>query len=340
VETQQNALLTGGSDTHMTVLAGGLASLTQPSPPQWRLTLPRARLSPARYVAILADQALTHAYHAATRIPFDDASRFVFLSDCHRGDGGYADEFARNEDIYLDALTHYAGDGFTYVELGDGDELWKNHRPDDLRRAHRATYALLESLHRAGRCHVVWGNHNPGRPGQDIGRRPFDALIPTSAGLPAHVALLFQHRVTGARLFATHGHQADPISHQMAALGKFVVGRMWKSLQWFGFRDPTCRPENAAPSTGLEQRLAGWVRRHRHPLICGHTHRPHFPRAGETAYFNTGSCVHPRAITAIELQAGTLALVCWQAPPPSGGRRFERARRTLMAPSLALGSLR
>lgn len=331
----------------MTVLAGGLTSRAQPSPPLWRLpsTLPPASL--AQVATTLADQALAQAWDAAVGIRFDDSARLVFMSDCHRGDGGYADEFARNEDIYLDALSHYAGEGFTYVELGDGDELWKNRRFDDVRRAHRETYALLQSLHRAGRFHMVWGNHDSFWQERHHVRRhlhrTFDAVTQSYHdlldGIQVHQAMVFQHVATGTRLFATHGHQADPFSRQLATLCRFAVGRVWKSLQWFGCQDPTRRAENAALLTGLERRLAGWVQRHRQPLICGHTHRPHFPRAGEAPYFNTGSCVHPRAITAIELQAGALALVCWQASPPSGGRRPAHARRTLLAPEAAVASL-
>ena len=333
----------------MTILTRRLtAPLPAPGSP-WRLSGVDVGASPAQVATALADQALTRALHAATTVPFDDSSRIVFISDCHRGDGGYADEFARNEDIYLDALSHYAGAGFTYVELGDGDELWKNRRFDDVRRAHRETYALLQLLQRQGRFHMVWGNHDgwwqesesPAGPSArcheaEVLRRAYAELLD---GGRVHPGLVFRHASSGVRLFATHGHQADPFSHQLAGLGRFFVGRVWKSLQWFGFQDPTSAAENAAPVTALERRLAGWAQRHRQPLICGHTHRPHFPRPGEIPYFNTGSCVHPRAITALELQAGALTLVCWQAPPPSGGRRSERAHRVPLAAEMALGQV-
>ncbi len=34
-----------------------------------------------------------------------------------------------------------------------------------------------------------------------------------------------------------------------------------------------------------------------------------FPEVGEISYFNDGSCVHPRCITAIEIENGTIKLV-------------------------------
>ena len=46
-------------------------------------------------------------------------------------------------------------------------------------------------------------------------------------------------------------------------------------------------------------------------LIAGHTHRSIMPSPGEPLYFNSGSCVHPRCITAIEILRGTILLVKW-----------------------------
>ena len=46
-------------------------------------------------------------------------------------------------------------------------------------------------------------------------------------------------------------------------------------------------------------------------LIAGHTHKPALPPPGESLYFNDGSCVHPRCITAVELENGMAALVKW-----------------------------
>ena len=72
---------------------------------------------------VRTQQRLDGAYRSARVELFDDASKMVFMSDCHRGTGGLADEFQRNENAYLHALSHYYDHGFTYVEVGDGDEL-------------------------------------------------------------------------------------------------------------------------------------------------------------------------------------------------------------------------
>jgi hypothetical protein len=42
-----------------------------------------------------AHRRLTGVFEGAVEVPFDHSSRFVFLSDCHRGNGSRADAFAR-----------------------------------------------------------------------------------------------------------------------------------------------------------------------------------------------------------------------------------------------------
>ena len=50
--------------------------------------------------------------------------------------------------------------------------------------------------------------------------------------------------------------------------------------------------------------------RSKHILITGHTHRPVMPEE-PSFYYNTGSCVHPRCITCIEIERGVMMLVKW-----------------------------
>ncbi|MBN1640429.1 MAG: glycosyltransferase [Anaerolineae bacterium] len=94
---------------------------------------------------------LEQVFLAAPTVAFDSQSRFVFLGDCHRGNGGRTDAFAVNEDLVCHALSHYFRAGFTYVEVGDGDELWQNRCFNDIRRAHGRTYDLLHRFHADGR---------------------------------------------------------------------------------------------------------------------------------------------------------------------------------------------
>ena len=73
-----------------------------------------------------SQERITKAYQTARRISYNDESKFIVFSDVHRGDNSFADDFANNRNIYHHALNHYFKNGFTYCELGDGDELWEN----------------------------------------------------------------------------------------------------------------------------------------------------------------------------------------------------------------------
>ncbi len=74
------------------------------------------------------DSRLSRAFHNAPVLPLHMRSRYVLISDCHRGSGNSNDNFLKNQNLYFTALKHYYDCGFTYIELGDGDELWENRK--------------------------------------------------------------------------------------------------------------------------------------------------------------------------------------------------------------------
>ena len=264
-------------------------------------------------------------FEAAQEVPFDDASRVVFFSDCHRGDDSRADAFSRNEDLFLHALTRYRREGFTYIEVGDGDELWKNRRFGDVREAHGRTFDLFHELDREGRLHLVLGNHD-----LQNGQRGWVE----KDGLVAREGLILRHARTGQRLFVVHGHQADFVSDQLRHVSRVMVRHVWRRVQLLGVGTGARRDrvgqelvEWVQGQIGrIERRIVDWVRDRRQAVICGHTHRPRCAPSGAAPYFNAGSCVRPGAITGLELRGGEIALVRWSARP-----RTARVERELLA---------
>ena len=267
----------------------------------------------------LAHRRLTEVFETARRVPFDDSSRFVFFSDCHRGDGSRADSFARNEALFLHALHHYYRQGFTYVEVGDGDELWKNRHFSAVRRAHARIFDLMHRFDRQGRLHLIVGNH-------DIQGDRHDWV--EKDGLVAREGLVLHHDQTGQQAFVVHGHQADFKSDRLDFLGRFLTRHVWRRVQILGVGSPPSVPHGSHNRESIQQRIVDWMQAYRHIVICGHTHRPVFARHGDPPYFNTGSCLYAGYITGIEIQNGEIALVRWTA----GQRRTGHFRRTLMAP--------
>jgi hypothetical protein len=88
---------------------------------------------------------------------------------------------------------------------------------------------------------------------------------------------------------------------------------LWKPLNVMGIADPTSPAKNYKELIKVERRTKRWISANDNLItIVGHTHRPRFPEPGEIAFFNDGSCVHPRSITGIEIENGTISLVKWE----------------------------
>ena len=263
---------------------------------------------------------LNKAYENAKVIPFDDASRFIFFSDCHRGDNSFADEFANKRNIYFHALKQYHKHGYTYIELGDGDELWENRKFKDLFEAHKNIYFLMKEFYDAGRLHMLYGNHDIVYKNPRVVKKNYETWWnpqtqlhePFMPGLKFHEAIILKHKHSGKEIFLVHGHQADWFNYVMWPLARFMVRVLWRPLQVVGISDPTSPAKNNKELFKVERRTKKWIASMRNKItVIGHTHRPRFPEPGEPALFNDGSCVHPRSITGLELTEGELSLIRW-----------------------------
>jgi UDP-2,3-diacylglucosamine pyrophosphatase LpxH len=278
----------------------------------------------------LAHRRLTQVFEAAKSVLFDDSSRIVFFSDCHRGNNGRVDDFAKNEELFLHALGHYYRKGFTYIEVGDGDDLWKHRRFSDIRRAHGRTFDLLHMFDRQDRLHLIVGNH-------DIQGRQRDRV--ERDGIIAREGLILCHSNTGQRIFVLHGHQADFKSDQLYAASRFAVRYIWKLFQFLGFRNKTGREGVTPKQKRIDRRITEWVQAHQHVVICGHTHRPMYPAYGAPPYFNTGSCVIPGTITGLEIQNGEITPVRWSTQPETRQGEAQGIVRELMGSPRRLRAL-
>ncbi len=260
---------------------------------------------------------LTQTFETATSLLFDDDSRLVFFSDLHRGDNSRSDAFAQNEGLFVKALKHYYREGFTYVEVGDGDELWQNRRLSVVKRAHRLTFDLLHTFAGENRLHLIFGNHDI--QGSQDGRMK-------KGSLTAHEALVLRHAHTDQRVLVVHGHQVDFKSDAIYHVSRFVTRHIWRHVQNLGFGDVASSIAESRNRGMIRQRVSEWIEAHKQMVICGHTHTPKFPQAGEPPYFNTGSGVFDGYITGLEIKDGQIALVKWL----QSGR--GQAERRLLAP--------
>lgn len=265
---------------------------------------------------------LTRAYKEAKRISFDDLSKFILFSDCHRGDGSFADDFANNRNVYQHALKHYFENNFTYIELGDGDELWENLFFKDIFEANKSVYLQLQKFYNTNKLYMIYGNHDMVYRNPSIIKRHFSEYfdvkegkkLPLMPDLKFYEGIVLENAKTKQEVFLTHGHQADFMNYVGWRINRFFVRILWKPLQIWGIKDPTSPAKNYVELVKVERRIKKWIADNKNLItIIGHTHRPHFPKPQENElnFFNDGSCVHPRSITGIEIENGTIALIKW-----------------------------
>jgi predicted phosphodiesterase len=291
---------------------------------------------------------LTAVFQEARKqpIPFDDTSKLILFSDCHRGDNSWADEFARNQTLYFFALQQYYDQGFTYIELGDGDELYKNKRFSVICEAHSHIFWLIKQFYDASprRFHMIHGNHDMERSNPKIVEKTLFRYLQQRVddeesllegiqvdqrinegetlfeGIQVHEGLVLKHTPTNGEIFLVHGHQGDLLNDQLWKVGRFFSRLIWQPLQLFGITEPNSPARNYRKRNSVEKQIQDWICANQQVMIFGHTHKPSFAKAGKPPFFNTGSCVHPRCITGIEIQQGKIYLVKWWLAPNDLGQ--------------------
>ncbi len=266
---------------------------------------------------------LDRLYKDAERICIDRQSKIVLMSDCHRGTGTHGDNFLKNRNIVYAALKSYLDKGFSYMEIGDGDELWENRRPNSIILAHKDIFCLMREFYCSGRFCMLYGNHDRAKEKESYMKKHYEGYLcdcscmmePLFPGIVAREALVLQDGQNGHEIFLVHGHQGDFFNDVLWRLAAFLARFLWKRLELIGFQDPTSAAKNYRRKNKTERRLSSWAKQNRVLLVAGHTHRPMLPKPGESFYANDGSCVHPENITAIEIENGCMTLVKWNIKP-------------------------
>lgn len=252
------------------------------------------------------------------------------MSDCHRGIGDHRDNFSKNQNIYFHALMHYYNKGYTYIELGDGDELWENRKFDDIKRAHSDVFWLLSKFYKDNRFYSLYGNHDvvkkKAKYVSDNLYSYYDErekkYLPLFEKIKIYEAIVLRYRVTGDNILLIHGHQGDFINDRLWHLTRLMVRYLWGPLESLGVNDPTSPAGNYTKKEKVHGKLLKWAEKENKMIIAGHTHKPVFMDENEPLYFNDGSCVHPRCITAIEITNGEIMLIKWCVHARNNGTLF------------------
>lgn len=252
-------------------------------------------------------------------IPFNTKSKFIIMSDCHRGQGNTGDNFLPNQLLFFAALKYYYENGFTYIELGDGDELWENRKMKPIIEAHSDAYWIMSQFYKDNRFYMLYGNHDIVKRRRLTTNRHYSyyfcekdtCVLPLFPGIKIHEGLVLNNSETNNSILLVHGHQGSFLNNTVWPLARFLVRYVWKPLEMVGFQQPTGAGRSHSNKEKIEKDLASFAQKQQQIVIAGHTHRPVYPSPGEGLYFNDGSCVHPRCITGIEIENNQIALIKW-----------------------------
>lgn len=280
---------------------------------------------------VFARRRLTQLYQRAKVVPFDDSSKFVLFSDLHRGDKTQSDAFSQNEGIFLWAMRRYFEQGFTYIEVGDGDDLWCQRSFQKIRQVYERVFEMIHQFDRRGRLYFILGNH------EIVGGRR-NAMA--KDGIPAHEALVLEHRRTKQRLFIFHGHQADFMNDRFILISRLMVRYIWGRVKSSGLAQIACRFGTSRGSERIRSRIMDWIERGGPVVICGHTHQPTSPREGSVPYFNLGACHNPGFLTGIEISEGKISLVKWLTDQVLPSPAQPSYQRVPISPPTELSALR
>lgn len=276
---------------------------------------------------------LNTLYKQSKIMDFNNESKLIFFSDCHRGDNSISDEFAHNQTIYLHALDYYYENGYTYLEVGDGDELWEHKNFDHIREAHSEIYMELKKFHDVKRFYYFTGNHNVEfSKMKNVERKLYNFFdeytekqMTLFEGIETYESLILKHKESGAEIFVLHGHQGELFNDYLWMFSMFTLRYIWRYLHIIGFKNPSSPAKNKHKRHIVEKKLSRWIVENKKILLAGHTHRPKFPLPGDVPYFNDGCCIHPRNITGIEILNGEILMVDWRIRPNADGSlKIER----------------
>ena len=282
------------------------------------------------------DKRLSSAYENARIEYFDDNSKYIILSDMHRGNGSHFDEFSKNQNIFRHALEYYYENGYTYIEAGDGDELWENPKVEDIKNAHFHIFETIKKFNDEDRLIMIYGNHNIYMKDIEYVKEHFytsyneyresnyDFLIDM---IPVE-AVVLKHKQRSQEVLILHGHQGDFLNDQFWFPTMVSLKYFWRYLHSFGIRNPASPVKNTFKRHKIEKNFKKWISKNNKAIICGHTHRFKFPRQDEIPYFNVGCCIYPTIITGIEILDGNIQLIRWKTEPNESG--FLKVERMIL----------
>lgn len=215
-------------------------------------------------------------------LQFDTESRFIIFSDQHRGSKNGADDFAVAEPNYLAALDYYYTNNFSFISLGDSEELWENSLTR-VKKYNVLSFEAEKKFIQRKQFYKIFGNHDlywVNDPlawwqlkkiyGEDV--KVYEGIVLKSTAHSHELAT----RYSPFTILLTHGHQGDA-SSDGNWFSKFFVARIWAPLQSYLKINPNTPAYDEDMKTDHNHIMYDWsALQNNLILITGHTHQPVF----------------------------------------------------------------
>ncbi len=221
-------------------------------------------------------------YHVKDFDP--QTSRYIIVSDMHKGDGRKSDDFRRNEYIYCHALQYYLDNDFGLVLAGDIEEGWENFSYKHINRMYKDTaFAIERRFVERGPDHYIrlFGNHDHDWKDQSKVKQ---YLWPMLGEIE-----VYESARLGDDIFIVHGHQGQPFDDPERFRFSYLPVRwIWAPIiqGLLGLGSPTSASKNTRIRKKRDDLLYRWAKKHRRLLIAGHTHQAMFLSSSEAGQMN------------------------------------------------------
>lgn len=252
-------------------------------------------------------------------IEFNAATdRFIILSDQHKGARDGSDIFAKAAGNYLAALKYYNQENFSYINLGDSEELWENTFLA-VKKHNKKTFDAEQRFLDREAFIKIFGNHDLYWDNDPL------AIVSLAQLYDQHIKVyegaILQTTVGKNKLaiYLTHGHQGD-LQSDGNWFSKWFVSDIWAPFQAYLRINPNTPANNDTLKTDHNRIMYEWSAKRKNTiLITGHTHQPVFRSLTELEilYEKLGKA---KGAEAAELQAriNNLHLKTWRQPDFKG----------------------
>ncbi len=254
---------------------------------------------------------------------------FIIFSDQHKGNKDWADDFATSETNYVAALNYYQQQCFTFINLGDAEELWK-YAVEEVLPKNKAALFAEAAFQNDNKYYRTFGNHDIiWKNKWDVERllKPYFKMpLPVTEGIVLKTIV----QNNWLNIFCTHGHQGDKLSDNNA-LSTWLIAHVWTPIQRYLQINVNTPSKDDTLLNKHNKIMYEWSSNKKNLLlITGHTHKPVFASGKysnhpsnkikedniqhhlKPSYYNSGCCCfNDGDITGIEISEGYIRLVKW-----------------------------